>query len=309
MKVIHILSILVGTISSIPSTVHGFSSTTSSPSLQSLLTTHQSGIASLKDIATSISDDEAVSPKDDVFYLRYMLNEYASDEERIEALKSNIEWRNSDGKAIVKSARDAIQSAMEGDGKWKNERIQSAAPHSDLVLNYLSPINAITTSLPSTNDLVYCVRAGRIDDNALMDAVTVEQLVEFFLYSKEVNAAVCDIRSLETDSLLKLVTINDLMGVKLVGGSSTFRKSLSEASKLANTLYPSLNGRTLMLNLPSLLGALVKLFTPLFPKAVNERLRFAKGPLSNVEDLREIVVGGKGREEFVKEVDSLAYGE
>lgn len=307
MKVVHILSIAVGIISSIRSTVHGFSATTS-PSLQSLLATHQSGIASLKDIATSISDDEAVSPKDDVFYLRYILNEYASDEERTAALKSNIEWRNSDGKAIVKSARDAIQSAMEGDG-WKNDIIQSAAPHSKLVLDYLSPINAITTSLPSTNDLVYCVRAGRIDDNALMSAVTVEQLVEFFLYSKEVNAAVCDIRSLETDSLLKLVTINDLMGVKLVGGSSTFRKSLSEASKLANTLYPSLNGRTLMLNLPSLLGALVKLFTPLFPKAVNERLRFAKGPLSNVEDLREIVVGGKGREEFVKEVDSLAYGE
>jgi len=305
MKVSLLLSIILG-ISFHTSTVVGFSTTPSSQSLTSLISTHQSEIATLKDIASSISSDEAVAPKDDIFYLRYVLNDYDDEDDRIAALKSNIEWRAGDGNNIVTSARSAIRSAMEGD-KFDNTPIQSAAPNGKLIFQYLSPLNAMTTSLPSTNELVYCIRAGKIDDNALMDAVTVDQMVDFFLYSKEVNAAISDMRSIETDSLLKLITCNDLKGVKLVGGSKDFRKALSEASKTANTLYPSLNGRTLMLNLPSLLGALVKLFTPLFPAAVNERLKFAKGPLANVEDLTEIAIGGKGRDVFVKEVDSLAY--
>ena len=312
MKVVHIAStwwILILS-SFIPSNVLGFAATPPTPSLQSLLTTHQSDIAKLKDIASTISSDEAVAPKDDVFYLRYVLNDdYDDDDGRIAALKSNIEWRNTDGKTIVTSARNAIQSATASSDGWDNALIQSSAPNSNLIFNYLSPINVMTTSLPSTNVLVYCIRAGKIDDNGLMNAVTIDQMVDFFIYCKEVNSAVADMRSIETNSLLKLITCNDLCGVKLTGGSKTFRKALSEASKHANTLYPSLNGRTLMLNLPSLLGALVKLFTPLLPKAVTARLKFAKGPLSNVEDLREIAVGGKGRDKFVNEVDSLAYGD
>lgn len=305
MKVSPLPNILI-ILSSLLLSVASFSA--KSPSLQSLLAKHQSDIVSLKEIAFGISKDAAVAPKDDVFYLRYILDEYDDGEERIAALRSNIEWRKSDGNAIVTNARNAIKSAMEG-GKWDNGPIQNAAPHGDLVLQYLSPVNAITTTLPSTGDLVYCIRAGKIDDVSLMSAVSVDDMVDFFLYSKEVNAAVADIRSVETDSLLKLITCNDLSGVKLIGGSSSFRKSLSQASKLANMLYPSLNGRTLMLNLPSLLGALVKLFTPLFPAAVNERLRFSKGPLSKVEDLREIAIGGKGREDFISDIERLAYSD
>ena len=36
-----------------------------------------------------------------------------------------------------------------------------------------------------------------------------------------------------------------------------------------------------MLNLPRLLGALVKLFTPLFPESVRAKLRFERFPLGD----------------------------
>mmetsp|Transcript_11325 Transcript_11325/g.20820 ORF Transcript_11325/g.20820 Transcript_11325/m.20820 type:complete len:310 (+) Transcript_11325:53-982(+) len=294
---------------SIPSAtfVVAFSAPTSS--LQSLLTTHQSSIASLKDIATTISENESVAPPSDVFYLRYALNDsYDDDEQRIAALKSNLEWRMNEGNTIVTSAYNAIQSAMEG-GKWNNEPIRNAAPNAKIINEYLTTTQCITTSLPSTNDLIYCIRAGKIDDKALMSAVSIDEMVDFFLYCKEVNAMVADMRSLQTDSLIKIVTCNDLKGVKLVGGSKDFRASLSAASKKANALYPSLNGRTLMLNLPSLLGPLVSIFKLLLPKAVTKRLRFENGPLKDVEDLREIADGGKGRDEFVDQVNALAYGD
>jgi hypothetical protein len=280
----------------------------SAQSLQSILSTHIAHIALLKDISSKFSDDEAVAPTDDIFYLRYILSDsYQDDKERVAALKSSLKWRGGEGHAIVSSARKAVKLAMEGGG-WNNGPVQKAAPNSNLIHEYLTPIQCITTSLPSTKDLVYCIRAGKIDDNGLMSTVTVDQMIEFFLYCKEVSSTVADIRSLETDSLIRVITCNDLAGVKLVGGSSDFRKSLSAASKMANELYPSLNGRTLMLNPPTLLKMLVALFNPLFPEAVRKRIRFVSGPLKDVEDLREIADGGKGRDEFVKQVDALAYG-
>jgi len=62
-----------------------------------------------------------------------------------------------------------------------------------------------------------------------------------------------------------------------------------------------------MLNPPVLLGVLAKLFTLLFPEAVRNRLRFDSGPLKDVGDLREISIGGEGRDDFLNQVDALAY--
>ncbi|KAL7431220.1 hypothetical protein ACHAXM_002568 [Skeletonema potamos] len=293
--------------------VSSFASGLSAPraSVQALLSANQDQIASLRNIALSISSDAAVAPTNDVFYLRYALEtSYENDDERIDALKSNIQWRLTDGKDIVTNAHRAVQAATsEGNSKWNNQPAQQAAPHADRINKYLTSVQCITTSHPSTNDLIYCVRAGKIDDKALMSSVTVDEMIDFFLYVKEVNAAVADMRSLETDSLIKIVTCNDLIGVKLVGGSSDFRSALSLSSKKATELYPSLSGRTLLLNLPALLGALVKLFTPLFPAAVMERIRFERGPLKNVEDLMQIVESGAARDEFIKQMDELVYSD
>jgi hypothetical protein len=264
-----------------------------------------------------MSDDESISPKNDVFYLRYALmvdDDATNDDVAIEnALRSSIEWRmrsgDDGGRSIVTSARGAVSDATSSssDGVWNNDPVRDAAPYSDVVARYLTTRQCITTTLPSTGDLVYCIRAGMIDDVGLMSAVSIEQMVEYFLYCKEVNSIVSDARSLECDRLVKLITCNDLLGVKLVGGSSEFRKALSAASRRANDLYPTFNGRTLMLNPPALLGVLVRLFTPLFPSAVRRRLKFVSGPLRDVEDLTEISMGGIGREEFVAQVDALAY--
>ena len=80
-----------------------------------------------------------------------------------------------------------------------------------------------------------------------MSKVSIDQMVDFFLYCKEVNAMVADMRSVQSDALLKIVTCNDLKGVKLVGGSSDFRASLSAASKKANAATSSTT-RTKMTN-------------------------------------------------------------
>jgi len=64
----------------------------------------------------------------------------------------------------------------------------------------------------------------------------------------------------------------------------------------------------LLLNLLTLLGALVIIFNKLLSAAVMERIRFECRPLRNTEDLREIAEGGAGRAEFLSQMDVLAYG-
>jgi hypothetical protein len=147
-----------------------------------------------------------------------------------------------------------------------------------------------------------------IDDQALMSSLnSVDELVDFFLYCKEINALVANERSLENDKLLRVITVNDLNGLQLIGGDATFRQALSAASKKANSLYPALAGPTLLLNLPRLVSALVKLFTPLFPPEVNSRLKFERGPLKDVDELMDISYGGKDRDSFLKDLDTICY--
>ncbi len=69
-----------------------------------------------------------------------------------------------------------------------------------------------------------------------------------------------------------------------------------------------MNGPTLLLNLPRVMSALVKLFTPLFPPEINARLKFERGPLVDVTDLMDISYGGKDREVFLKDLEKLCYG-
>lgn len=274
--------------------------------LQTLLGSNQKKIESLKDIAQSITCDEAVVPSNDIFFLRYLLEEtYEDEDERIEAFKTNIHWRNSEGKHIVNKALRAIRAQpIDPICVW-NESIQQGAPHADRIHKHLTSEMMATTSVPSSEDLVYCVRAGKIDSKALMSSVSIKEMHDFLLYKKEVNAQVADIRSMETGKLVKVITGNDMSGAKLVGGiSADFQSALSSSSKQANTLYPSHNAQMLMLNLPRLLGASVKMFMPLFPDAVGKRVRFESGPLKNV-CLTKIMEDGAERDEFIKQMDAL----
>jgi len=119
-----------------------------------------------------------------------------------------------------------------------------------------------------------------------------------------VNSLVADSMTRQGNGLVTVVTTNDLNKIDLLG-DATFRNALSAASKKANALYPGYGGPTILLNLPSLLGALVKLFKPLFPPAVQKKLKFEQGPLKNVGDLKSLGVGGDARDTFLKQIDAI----
>jgi hypothetical protein len=106
------------------------------------------------------------------------------------------------------------------------------------------------TSTSSKGDLVYCLRSGRIDDVAMMSEVTVQEMTDFLVYAKEINARICNRRSLVQDRVVATIFANDLSGAILMGGSKEFRQALGASGKISEDNYPRMAGPTLLLNMP-----------------------------------------------------------
>jgi len=282
-------------------------SLSTSPSVSSLIAKHAAQISNLKEVAGKYPD----APTDSVFYLRYCLGQDSEDDDEdliTKQLKANLEWRAGEGKSICDTAKAAVEAATSTESPWDNTPVREYAPHAKIVNKFITSSSCLTTATRN-GDLVYVVRAGKIDDKVLMEEITVEEMTEFFLYSREVNAIVANDRSIKSDRLVSVITANDLTGVKLIGGDATFRNALSATSAKTNKLYPGLSGPTLLLNLPRLLGALVKLFTPLFPKEVRKKIMFAQGPLRDVDNLMEVSDPGQPREKLMNSLDELLYSD
>ena len=220
------------------------------------------------------------------------------------ALEEQLAWRAGEGASIVSAAASAVKAAT-ADGGWNNQPVNDAAPHAALVNQYITT-NQIVTLSTAEGDLVFCIRAAALDDASLMSAVTVEQLTDFFLYTKEIHSLVADARTERSGRLCRVLLANDLGGLNLAGDAS-FRSALSASSMAATRLYPSLAGPTLLLNLPFLLQTLVSLFKPLFPPAVLERLKFAKAEkLGLVADLATLTTDAGARDAVLGELQEIA---
>jgi hypothetical protein len=92
--------------------------------------------------ALGLSTDEYVAPRNNVFYLRYALDDSkANDEERFDALRLSLTWRANEGLSIVTSARQAVNSAMAGK-TWNNDPVRNAAHPLTLYVG-ISQLNSV----------------------------------------------------------------------------------------------------------------------------------------------------------------------
>ena len=238
----------------------------------------------------------------DIALLRFALA-FPERRDAEQALKSAIQWRQGKGKHIVDAAADAVVKATEGGG-WDNEVVRNAAPHGAIINKYITPKAVITTSTDD-GDLVYVIRASQIDDKELMDRASVEQVCDFFLYAKEVHNLVANARSESTGRMCSVIFANDISGVRRAP-DRRFSKALTSSSDQYESLYPSLAGPTMILNLPFVLQAFVGLLKPLFPKSVQERLVFKRAPvLAGLKELTPLATDARTKTSFVKEVKKL----
>jgi hypothetical protein len=224
--------------------------------------------------------------------------------EAASALRETLTYRRGEGKDIIESAANAVEKAT-ANGGWDNEPVRLAAPHADRINRFITPKNILTLS-SHDGDLIYVIRASVIDDRELMDTVSIEEMTEFFLYVKEVHNLIANERTLRTGRLCEVIFANDISGVRKPP-DKRFSQALSASSKQYEQLYPALAGPTLILNLPGILQAFVGLIKPLFPKTVQDRLKFKKAPvLARQKELSPLgVIGGEERERFLAEIQRL----
>ena len=265
--------------------------TTTKNDVQSLLQANRARVDSLASIAPAMSELDR---------LRFVLAFGAEAESN---LKETVAWRNGAGRAIVASAASAVAQAT-AQGGWDNEPVRAAAPHAAIINQFITPKNIVTLSTDG-GDLVYVIRASLIADREMMSKVSVEQLVEFLLYVKEVHMLIANARSERSGRLCKVVFANDITGVRSAP-DGRFSQALTASSQQYEKLYPALAGKTMILNLPFILQSFVGLFKPLFPKSVQDRLEFARAPfLASLDELTPLTTDPTARAKFVAEVDGL----
>ena len=111
--------------------------------------------------------------------------------------------------------------------------------------------------------LLPVIRASQIDDKKLMDNASVEQVCDFFIYAKEVHKIIANQRSATTGRMCSVIFANDIVGVRKPP-DKRFSQALTSSSNQYESLYPSLAGPTMILNLPFILQAFVGLLKPVF---------------------------------------------
>jgi hypothetical protein len=263
--------------------------------VESLLNDNRAQIDSLASISEGMPE---------LTLLRFALA-FPDQAEAKRALRETVEWRNGAGKSIVKSAAEAVAKATEGGG-WDNEPVRLGAPAATAINRYISPKNILTLSTDE-GDLVYVIRASAIDDKALMKSVSVSQMVDFFLYVKEVHSLIANARSEKSGRFCGVTFANDISGVRAIPDSK-FSEALTASSAQYEKLYPMMAGPTMILNLPFILLAFIGLIKPLFPKSVQERLIFDSAPvLAKLTELTPLTTDMNSRKSFLAEVKKLQF--
>lgn len=266
-----------------------------SDEVDQLLQKNQEMVQQLKDVAPELTDVEC---------LRFAM-QFDSFSDAESALRERLRWSQAEGKAIVDAAQSAVAEATSSsEQKWNNDPVYASAPHADVINEFITP-KAVMTLSTDDGDLIYVIRASQIDDKALMDRVSIEELGDYFLYAKEIHQTVANQRSAATGRLCNVIFANDISGVRKAP-DGRFSKALTSSSDQYETLYPSLAGPTMILNLPFVLQAFVGLLKPLFPKSVQKRLVFTRAPvLKSLETLTPLAEDATTRQKFVAEVKSL----
>jgi hypothetical protein len=285
----------------------------STESVTSLLEKHAAEIETLKQETLIIMGEEqmVLEPyNQDVFYLRFCLREKGADQ--LDLLRKNLAWRLNEGKVICQAAREAVELAStdcqsEQGHSLSYDIVLSKCPLYDRIAPFI-PNDATFLTKTSKGDLLHVIRGSRMNAKDMMKVLSVEEASDFLIYLKEVNMLWLHRESVQQDRLAALILVNDVGGVtKMSDTPPSFRQALSQSSHLATTLYPRMAGPTVLLNLPAVLNALVKIMMPILPSKLRQRMRFARGVMDSTTTCQDIQQAGPRRDIFLRDIDRIVY--
>ena len=121
------------------------------------------------------------------------------------------------------------------------------------------------------NKLISCPVAG------VLNVVTHDELVEFFLLGREAQMVMCDETSRHRDRVIKIFSITDLNHSNLFAMDKRFFAALGGSGKLSEIYYPQILGKGLVINQPRVFTMMMTIVRPFMTKKNLEKQVLCKG--------------------------------
>lgn len=120
-------------------------------------------------------------------------------------------------------------------------------------------------------------RSGKSNGQALMQAVTVDELSEYFIWERQRCFDEVSRRCHETGRLVMMISVNDLEGASLITGREPkFFQAVKEASEAGACLFPLLTRKHVMVNSGRVIEALFKIASAFMPQRVLDKVAFMR---------------------------------
>lgn len=189
---------------------------------------------------------------DDLFYLRYVLSYKAKTTKCVEPIRFTIDYHKENADILKRIQEEGV----------------TAVPHHATAMRF--NCTGMCGTLPSGGP-IFVVRAAHSMQPQLMSTLTLEEVAEWLLLSKEIQWHICDQHTRKTRKLTKMISVVDLQGFSLGGSDRRFFKALGESSKASAKCYPQLLGKSVLMNPPSFFGWMFKAFSVFQPKSAREK--------------------------------------
>mmetsp|Transcript_1573 Transcript_1573/g.2249 ORF Transcript_1573/g.2249 Transcript_1573/m.2249 type:complete len:303 (-) Transcript_1573:189-1097(-) len=236
------------------------------PLISDLLEEHTSAI---KAVCDQIQDDPLYdkSRYDDIWILRFILSHKKSIKDASQAAQKTMQFRHDKKLNELGDIRHTIPNNLnkcEGEHFFHFHR---------KYFQYCKSNDAIMHTLPNKDrgNVTY-ITPSKVDLKTIADELSDEDLLNVHLYTNEAIYQILDEVTRRTGRLTKFLKVTDLSGISFDKISRKYIKKDTAAVKIIEDHYPQLLGAVLLVNPPSWIGKIFKIFRPLLPRRVQQKI-------------------------------------
>jgi len=218
---------------------------------------------------------------DDIWILRFILSHKGAVDKAVKAAKHTMEFRHKYKLNEVGDIRAKI---------FDHESIDEpqAFPVYKMAHDCMER-NSMMECLPDPDRgvVVYTMIKG-IKMQKVVDDFTSDDLFTMYMYNNEAIQQINDEITRRTGKLTKMIRIMDATNFNFSELSFAYLRKDTAVNRLLEDCYPQSLGAFLMVNPPSWVSRVYKMFQPLLPKRFNEKFSLVS-PLENQRDVKQFL--------------------
>jgi hypothetical protein len=220
-----------------------------------------------------------LAPLDELYVLRYVLSAISSSSSNPSSNPSSPTNNTSNNSIIESISIENIWKTL----LWRSQHLQDLENAKRGIIKYKSETqqflkHCVLGNLGGLHPTVLA-RLGHSSMKGICELFTHDQMVENSLLLNEYAYHLCDVKTRETGLLCKEIAVIDLANFSVMDFDRRFAKAVGESSHLSQLYYPQLLGKTIILNMPTLLRIAFKAMRLVMPAKSIEKQSICPGSL------------------------------